>query len=270
MPGKWTYAFCEVSLQSDKCWATLLEAFFHKNSWSGSYCCKEGAGALTGDLPLLKTTLLPDLHSFWEQRQAQGGWRWGKVSANQWLGQGAWGPGSPAVLGFRESAWPAGLTECMGWGGSKACLLFSFSVSASKYSNSVLKFYILVEWGHVPMNMFNVQNDFWDVCKPPTVLLPREGAPRAVGIYVKGATNAWAGPGLLLTLHLCLRSSHTLTESPGMAAQGLGKGPILPQQCVQFLCWCRQVGAARLQGFCVSKTGELCLKSKVYLSSTQE
>lgn len=40
------------------------------------------------------------------------------------------------------------------------------------------------------MNMFNVQNDFWDVCKPPTVLFPREGAPRAVGIYVQGATNA--------------------------------------------------------------------------------
>lgn len=64
------------------------------------------------------------------------------------------------------------------WGGSKACLLFYFSVSVSKYSNSVFKFYILVEWGHVPINVFNVKNDCWDVCKPPTVLLPGERRPQ--------------------------------------------------------------------------------------------
>lgn len=154
------------------------------------------------------------------------------VTAYQWLGQGAWRLGSPAVLGFRESAWPASLTECMGWGGSKACLLFS--VSVSKYSNSFLKFYILVEWGHVPMNMFNVQNDFWDVCKPPTVLLPRQGGPRAVGIYVPGATNAWAGPGLLFTLHLCLRSSHPVARKPGRGSTRLWE--VLPQQHSHSFC----------------------------------
>lgn len=105
---------------------------------------------MTDDLPLLETrrcTLPPNLLSSWEQRQGHregGGEVRESVAADQRLGQDAYGLGSPAVLGpsFRELARPVELNI---WGSSKACLLFYFSVSVSKYSNSFFKFYISVE-----------------------------------------------------------------------------------------------------------------------------
>lgn len=58
------------------------------------------------------------------------------------------------------------------------------------------------------MNMFNVKNDCWDVCKPPTFFsLGREGPKRGVSIYSQGAAHTCAESGPLLPLHQHLRGS---------------------------------------------------------------
>lgn len=116
------------------------------------------------------------------------------------------------------------------------------------------------------MSMFNVKTDWWDVCKPPTVLLPGERGPQ------KRYRRLLAG------CHSPLRRARTPSPPPpasqGLwstrlqawewqsAAKSLVRELMLLQQHVpQRLCWCRRVETVRLQGLCVSDVGTHCLKS---------
>lgn len=145
----------EVSLSG-----SLLEAYFHQNSCVG----QEGMPGLITAAGIL----------------SGGGWSYKLVSFS-WVIEVIWcvplntcshlraGPTCSAGPGYGELTWSA-------WDGSKAWYCF---ISISKYSNSVFRFYIVVEWGHVTINVLNVKDDCQDVCKPPIHRsLPRgAGAP---------------------------------------------------------------------------------------------
>lgn len=67
------------------------------------------------------------------------------------------------------------------------------------------------------MNMFNIQNDFWDVCKPPTVLLPRHGRAKSRPLMPEPDQDS-SSP------FTCVSGAPILSpESLGVAAQGFGR-----------------------------------------------